>query len=267
LLWLQNRLAPVLESVLQRLGGIDLKSLIAESLLMGDENHSLERASSLMLAMELAPVIAQMKLPNGETAHILDYLRKADRFALSVIMAASTAVLRTVENIPYCGLVTGMGGNGVNFGIRISAFGDRWFEATAPHAFVFNDVSRDKVEDNIPLVGDSTIIEAYGLGGFAAAASPKVTEIIGGTIQDLINRSRSMAAVTAGKNPQYRLPYLDFDGSPVGIDVLKVVKKGIRPIVHAGIALVGGGQAGAGIAHIPLACFEAAYRALLSEQG
>jgi hypothetical protein len=115
----------------------------------------------------------------------------------------------------------------------------------------------------LPLVGDSTIIEAYGLGGFSAAASPMVSYLRGERIEVAIERSRKMASITAGKNPNYLIPYLDFDGAPLGIDVVKVEQTQVEPVVHAGIPLMRGGQAGIGTAKIPLLCFQAAYQALL----
>jgi hypothetical protein len=50
---------------------------------------------------------------------------------------------------------------------------------------------------------------------------------------------------------------LDFKGVPSGIDVLKVVKTGITPLVNTGVASKrpGVGQIGAGTQSFPLACF------------
>jgi hypothetical protein len=59
-------------------------------------------------------------------------------------------------------------------------------------------------------------------------------------------------------------PCARFAGTPVGIDVRRVVETGIAPAINTGIAhrKAGVGQVGAGIARAPLACFEQALLAL-----
>jgi hypothetical protein len=62
----------------------------------------------------------------------------------------------------------------------------------------------------------------------------------------------------------WRIPALEFAGTPAGIDVRRVVETGIAPAINTGIAhrRAGVGQVGAGIARAPLACFEQALLAL-----
>jgi hypothetical protein len=56
---------------------------------------------------------------------------------------------------------------------------------------------------------------------------------------------------------------LDFRGTPVGIDIRKVVELGITPRVNTGIAHkeAGVGQVGAGLVRPPIAVFEEAVMA------
>ncbi len=60
------------------------------------------------------------------------------------------------------------------------------------------------------------------------------------------------------------LPNLDFAGAPCGIDIRKVVDRGIRPLLTTGIAHkeAGVGQIGAGIVRTPMACYANAVLAL-----
>ena len=60
---------------------------------------------------------------------------------------------------------------------------------------------------------------------------------------------------------------LDFRGTPVGIDVTKVVRTGLLPVVNTGIAgrVAGTGQVGAGLAAPPAEVFTQALRALAEE--
>jgi hypothetical protein len=114
-------------------------------------------------------------------------------------------------------------------------------------------------------MGDSTIVETMGLGGFAMAASPAVAGFVGaGSAADALNFTRAMAEIVCGRNPDWTIPALDFAGVPTGIDVRRVVETGIVPIINTGIAHrePGVGQVGAGIVKAPLACFVHAAHAL-----
>ena len=60
-----------------------------------------------------------------------------------------------------------------------------------------------------------------------------------------------------------RIHALDFRGTPLGIDVRKVVATGIPPVIDAGIAHreAGVGQIGARLGLAPTACFREALEA------
>ncbi|HEY8415029.1 MAG TPA: hypothetical protein VIK99_04580, partial [Thermaerobacter sp.] len=118
--------------------------------------------------------------------------------------------------------------------------------------------------DANPDIGDSTITETAGIGGFAMAAAPAIVQFIGGTPRDALNATLEMYEITAGENPAFGIPALDFRGTPTGIDVRKVVETGIVPRVNTGIAhkQAGIGQIGAGLVQPPMECFEQALLAL-----
>jgi len=75
--------------------------------------------------------------------------------------------------------------------------------------------------------------------------------------------TKQMAEICLGEHPYFRIPTLDEHGTPVGIDIRKVVETGISPMINTGIAgkAPGTGQIGAGVARAPLACFEQALEA------
>lgn len=54
------------------------------------------------------------------------------------------------------------------------------------------------------------------------------------------------------------IPNLDFDFLPVGIDIRKVLKEGVCPAIHGGMFNRVGGLIGAGMARVPMQCFEKA---------
>jgi FdrA protein len=113
-------------------------------------------------------------------------------------------------------------------------------------------------------LGDSAITETAGLGGFAMAAAPAIVQFVGGTAAEAIGHTRRMYEITLAESGAYRLPPLDFRGTPTGIDLRLVLQTGILPQINTGIAhrLAGIGQIGAGLVTPPLQCFEAAGLAL-----
>jgi len=68
-----------------------------------------------------------------------------------------------------------------------------------------------------------------------------------------VSYTMAMYEITAGENNVYQIPYLDFRGTPTGIDVVKVVEKGILPFIDTGVAhrKPGIGQVGAGVLSAP----------------
>jgi hypothetical protein len=69
-----------------------------------------------------------------------------------------------------------------------------------------------------------------------------------------------LAALCAGRSSRFKIPVLDNVGTPLGVDVRKVVELGTTPAVTTGILhrSAGTGQVGAGVAQAPLPCFIAA---------
>ena len=67
----------------------------------------------------------------------------------------------------------------------------------------------------------------------------------------------------------FTIPALDFQGTPTGIDVRKVVEKNITPRVNTGVAHkdAGVGQVGAGLVRPPMSMFEEALVAFAEEYG
>jgi hypothetical protein len=96
------------------------------------------------------------------------------------------------------------------------------------------------------------------------ATSPSVVRFVGaGGVQEAIAATEEMAEICLEEHPHFKIPTMDERGTPVGIDIRKVVETGITPLINTGIAgkIPGTGQIGAGIARAPLACFEQALEA------
>ena len=119
-------------------------------------------------------------------------------------------------------------------------------------------------DDGAPDIGDSAVLELVGLGGAAAAASPAVAAFVGGRTSDALARTEDMARISTGTSGRLKLPFLDYRGAPVGVDVRRVVQLEITPKINTGILhrSQGLGQVGAGVAHAPIQCFRDALLAL-----
>lgn len=264
--WIETVLAPTLREAVQRLGGIDLKAIQAQALLMGDEVHSRNAAATLQLLAVLAPALASGDGDRQAVRETLEFIAGNSQFFLNLSMAASKATMDAARGIEACSIVTAMARNGVTTAIRVSGLGDRWFEAPSdrPLGLYFPGFAAD---DGNPDLGDSAICETAGLGGLSLAASPALVQLVGGTVAQAVDASREMYAITAGRNPGLSLPNLDFAGAPCGIDVRKAVDNHTRPVVTTGIAhkQAGVGQIGAGIVRPPMECFAQAVAALAQE--
>ena len=264
--WFEEVLGPALGEAVRRAGGVDVRMLIAQALQMGDECHNRNRAASALLIKALAPHVAALDLPAAERTRVLAFAAGNDHFFLNLGMAACKAALDAAHGVPGSSLVTTMARNGTDFGIRVSGLGDRWFTGPAetPVGLYFSGFS---AADANPDMGDSAITETAGLGAFAMAGAPAIVQFIGGTPADALGYTRRMYEITLGESETYRIPALDFRGTPTGIDVRLVLQTGILPQINTGIAhrRPGIGQVGAGLVKPPFACFEQAGQALVAE--
>lgn len=260
--WMNDSLAAVLAEALAHAGGIDLKALIAEALHMGDEGHNRNKAGSLLFLRHLAPAIARPASSDpadAARAEVLEFLGANPLSVLNPVMAAAKSMADAAHGVPGSTLVTAMARNGTDFGIRVSGLGERWFTAPAavPDGLYFPGFTS---ADANPDIGDSTITETAGIGAFAMAAAPAIVSFIGGTPRDAMNATLEMYEITAAEHPHFTIPSLGFRGTPVGIDLRKVVELGITPRINTGIAhrQAGVGQVGAGLVRPPMAVFEQA---------
>ena len=263
--WIGQVLGPTLRAGVETLGELDLKTLMAQALHMGDEVHNRNVAASSLFLKRLISALLKTDRPSADIAAAVDFIAGNDHFFLNLSMTACKAMLDAAHGVPGSSMVTAMARNGVEFGIRVSGTGDQWFTTRAPvvDGLFFPGYT---TADAAPDLGDSAITETAGVGGFAMAASPAIVQFVGGTPQDAIDNTTAMTHITLGRNGAFTLPAINFAGSPAGIDVRKVVDTGIQPIINTGIAHreAGVGQIGAGITRAPLACFTQAVSALAS---
>ncbi|MFQ5583813.1 MAG: DUF1116 domain-containing protein, partial [Calditrichia bacterium] len=193
------------------------------------------------------------------SAEVLQAMGENALSVLNPVMAACKVVADAAHGIEGSTIVTAMARNGSDFGIRVSGLNDRWFTAAAqvPRGLYFPGYGD---EDANPDIGDSTITETAGIGGFAMAAAPAIVTFVSGTPSDALNATMEMYEIAFTEHKYFTIPQFNFRGTPTGIDLRKVVETGISPRVNTGIAHknAGIGQIGAGLVRPPMEIFEAA---------
>jgi len=267
--WIEKVLAPSLKAALARVeGGVPLKTIQAQALLMGDELHSRNTAASLLFLKAITVPLIKSGTARRRAGESLSFIADTPQFFLNLSMVSCKATMDAGHGVAESSMVTAIARNGVNVGIRLSALDERWFEAPAelPAGLFFSGYRQE--DANLDL-GDSAIAETAGFGGFSFAASPALVQLVGGTPAMATAYSSAMYGITLARDPSLALPALDFAGAPVGIDIRKVLASGIRPVVTTGIAhkMAGVGQIGAGVVRVPLGCFTSAAYALAARLG
>ncbi|WP_228265895.1 YlbE family protein [Microlunatus elymi] len=268
--WMAKVLGPSLSAALASTDeGYPLMPVIARAIAMGDEFHQRNIASSAIFAKDFAPLLIKARLGTEQLAGVTDFLGRTDQFFLNLAMASCKAIMDAARKITKGSIVTAMTRNGHEFGIRVSGLGDRWFTApvNTPEGLFFTGYSQDQA---CPDMGDSAITETFGLGGMSMIAAPAVTRFVGaGGLGDAQAISEEMAEIVFGHNAMLSIPTWDFQGTPTGIDIRKVVETSITPIINTGIASLepGVGQIGAGTVRAPLGCFTKALEALAETYG
>ncbi|MFA7621507.1 MAG: DUF1116 domain-containing protein, partial [Aminobacteriaceae bacterium] len=258
--WMEKVLYPVLKVAIEHAADAgqepDIKNMIAQALHMGDELHNRNKAGTSLFLRTIAPHMVETWRDARQLAEVLRFIDRTDHFFLNLAMAAGKASLDAAAGVEGSSMATVMARNGTEFGLQVSGLGERWFtcEAALPDVLLFPGFTR---EDTNRDIGDSAIMETYGVGGFALAAAPAIVQFIGGTPNDAVNYTMEMYEITAGENNMFSIPALNFRGTPTGIDVLKVVETGITPVLDTGAAHrePGLGQVGAGIVRMPVEAF------------
>ena len=260
--WLTEVAGPVLAAAVAAHGPINVFALASQGLQMGDDMHMRTQAASNLLVRDLLPALVALDDPRA--VDVARYLSSNHLFFLNFAMAAAKATADAAAVVAASSVVVSMARNGTTFGIRLAGTGDRWFIGDAPPVGDALYHEQFTADDAAPDIGDSAVLELVGLGGAAAAASPAVAGFLGGTLAQAVETTEAFDQMCVGRSRRFQLPYLDFRGSPVGVDARRVVELERTPAINTGIldARHGRGQIGAGVAKAPLACFQQAVRAL-----
>jgi len=262
--WMEEVLYPTLKAAIESIeGGIDLRALISQALHMGDECHNRNRAGTSLFLRAITPAIIRTCPDKERAAQVFEFIDGNDHFFLNLSMPAGKAMTEPAEGIEGSTIVTVMARNGTDFGIKVAGMPDRWFVAPAGKVKGLY-LPGFTEEDANPDIGDSTITETAGFGGFAMAAAPAIAKFVGGTPQDAIEATLEMYEICYTEHEHFTIPALNFRGTPLGIDVRRIAETGILPRLNTGIAHKepGIGMVGAGVLRAPEKCFMDAFKAV-----
>ena len=264
--WMNDVMGPILAESLAMSDGLDMRALLAESLHMGDEGHNRNKAGSLLFTTKLAPSIVKAAGDADVASSILKFLGENALSVLNPVMAACKAMADAGHGVEGSTIMTAMARNGTDLGIRVSGLGNRWFTGPVgqPDGLYFSGFTAADASGDI---GDSTITETAGIGAFAMATAPAIVTFVSGTPAMALHTTLAMYEIATTEHTAFTVPALGFRGTPVGVDIRKVVELGVRPQINTGIAHkdAGVGQIGAGLVLPPMNVFEEALIAYAEE--
>ena len=234
-------------------GGLEVLPLLARAIELGDDVHQRNVAGMLGFLASLGPLDAVVR----------DWLAGNPQHALNYAMASAKLCLDRARGVAGSSVVTALTRNGVDCAIQVAGTGDRWFRAPAdlPRGGLFEGFTPMHVH---PDMGDSAIMEAFGLGGCIAHASPEIARTMQRDWSEATADGRRMRTLFVDRHPLLAPALCGAEGVGLGLDAASaaVSERGVR--IHTGIAHVDGrtGWVGIGVAYAPRACFEAAVAAL-----
>jgi hypothetical protein len=234
-LWLTQRLDEPLE----------LLPLMGGALAAGDDCHS----RTIVGSGRLADLLLGSGNRGAPDEGVERFLSRASSFALNIWMAAVACAMRRAAGRSGSSLITAAGGNGSEFGIQLAGVPGRWFcrPAEPPHGLV-DDSHAGRVA--LGAVGDSAILDVFGLGGMAVALAPEVRATLGDLLpSDAIARSDQLLV--------QEHPDLGGVRRPVGLTARRVVSEQLPPIILLGMIDRAGelGRVGGGVYQPPVALF------------
>jgi len=249
---LETTVAPALAAALPA-DGLPIVPLIAEALALGDDVH--QRNVGGLYALLRA-------LPDLDPG-VRRLLSGHPQFFLNFAMAAAKLSLDRLRGQAGSAIVTAISRNGESCGIQLAGTGDRWFTAPAepPVGGLFPPHTAADVQ---PDLGDSAIMEAYGLGGCVAHLAPELTTALGVSWPSAQAAGAAQRAFFAVRHDRLSPVASGEAGVGAGLDARAVLAASGTVRIHTGIAHRDGatGWIGVGVASVPRACFIAAVAAL-----
>lgn len=235
---------------------LPLLPILDSGLAAGDDAHLRHVAAAAELRAALAARLGA-RFTGGD---IEAFVTEWPIFFLAFSMAAMRCLLDGARGIAGASLCTAFGGNGARFGIELAGLPRRWFtvEADPPRGRLREPHTP---ETCLGAIGDSALVEAFGLGALAQSYCPAMQELHAGF-------SPPDIAELPGKLLAAVHPGMMRSGARVGLCARRIVETRTTPVIELGIIDAPGtaGGLGAGIYRPPLAVFEDALAALKGDR-
>lgn len=254
--WLNDSFADYLDFSLaqlvrdDQLPGVEMLPFAVAGLHHGDDCHGRTPVANQKLFDKLSPKVG------GDAERINKFVQDSPSIFLNLWMAATKCILMSAEGVEQSSLLTAAGGNGVQSGIQISSFPGQWFVDTAgpPVGTVEQGLSQDRI---CGALGDSAIIEGFGLGAMAIKHSPEQFSNFEHVLPDDLG-------ARLAKLPSLAHPAFASLNLSVGCCIRSVVASDLSPIVALGMIdrLGREGRIGGGIYQMPLSIFSQAHDSL-----
>ena len=229
--------------------------IIDESLIQGDDAH-LRHVHAHKKLLEILEEILPAPFQNSKERK---FIEKWPIFNLNFWMAAAKCSLSAASGIAGSSFVTAMGGNGNEFGIKISGKPDTWFyePASIPKGSTREPFSP---EDCTGAYGDSALAECFGLGAMALSFCPEMQKIHEGFFDsDIFDIPKCL----------YKFEHPSFPKSKAraGLFVSAIIEENRTPIIELGLVEKTGnhGGLGAGLYNAPMNTFKNAFETLKND--
>lgn len=241
--WLHGPYAQWLSDRVEAIGPIGLWDLLGQSLGQGDDGHNRTVAGSALCARLLLESDDSEFRPKAEA-----FLTGAAAFALNLWMAAAALSLRAATGTGSSDTITRVGGNGTEFGFQTAARPGHWhtFLATPPRGPLPNQFKGLPV---IGAIGDSAVVDFFGLGGQSLRHAPATVDALGDfTPGNVLDRPEHIMG-----RPHARLPI------STGTSATRIALAGVAPLVLLGMIEGRGleGRLAGGAYEPPVDAFEA----------
>ena len=251
--WLNETYCDVLVNGLAE--GIPVLPIAAESMRNGDDCHGRTPHATRLLIGAI-----QERTEGGiRDERVLGFMDSSPSLFLNLWMAASKCALVQANGIIGSTVVTTAGGNGVEVGIQVACMPGKWITMAA-------DAPVGDMEPGAPpgralgAIGDSALIDAFGLGAMAFHQSPEQMKVMGQFLPEDIDCRRHQIMVG---------PHIGFrnDALMFGLSAARAAMCGMSPVISLGILDSAGelGRIGGGIYEMPHGIFVAALEGIDGE--
>lgn len=231
LFWVKDALAPCLKDAIKE--KINLLNILQEAVNMNDDLCVRFKAASALFAKTFALSLADINYPRETAKKILEFIFTDKDFFKNLCLGAAKEILRSAEGVSDSSIITSVGSNGAEFGIKVSAFKDIWFKS--PRPAVLKEVYSQNfgAQDAACYIGDNAAQSASS--ACAHLGSPAVNKYMdiepdcaGGFSQELYD-------ISEGENTGFTAPYFNFKPASCAWDAVKITELANAPTVSCAV--------------------------------